>query len=137
MSWTPAPGDPESVGYARILLKRCGKAGEAELKYALLAMRTALTEIGLEAIPVPDGHEGAALFVPFGDAPLYEDVRAWLHRLCAKAAEKHPALLTCAKPDEAGDRVHLAISSNAVGRHSELPYALAGNVGLHMVTPVE
>jgi hypothetical protein len=32
---------------------------------------------------------------------------------------------------------HLAVSSNAVGRHSELPYALARNLGLHMVTPIE
>ncbi|MBV8370852.1 MAG: hypothetical protein JO036_18210 [Candidatus Eremiobacteraeota bacterium] len=137
-SWTPSPRDPESVGYARILLRQSGSAGEQELKYAMLAMRTALLECrGLRAVPVLDGDAGAALFVPFADLPLYEDVRAWLHRLCNAAAEKHPALLTCAKKEQAGDRVHLSVEKNAVGQHSKLPYSLAGNPGLHMVTPIE
>lgn len=62
-SWTPSPRDPESVGYARILLRQCGSAGEQELKYGMLAMRTALLECGgLRAIPVLDGDVGAALF---------------------------------------------------------------------------
>ena len=136
-SWTPNPRDPESVGYARVLLRPCGAMGEQELKYAMLAMRTALQECGLRAVPVLDGHDGAALFVPFGDLPLYDDVRAWLHRLCASAAERHPALLTCAPNEQAGDRVHLSVRTNAVGQHSQLPYSLAGNLGLHMVTPIE
>jgi DNA primase len=138
LSWTPSPRDCERVGYARVLLRQCGSAGEQELKYAMLTMRTVLQERGLQAVPVLDGHEGAALFVPFADAPAYEDVRAWLHRICNGAAEKHAALLTCAHAvEERGDRVHLAVETNAVGRFSALPYSLAGNPGLHMVTPIE
>ena len=137
LSWMPSPRDPQRVGYARILLRRCGTAGEQELKYAMLAMRTALQGWGLHAVPVLDGHHGAALFVPFADAPAYDDVRTWLHGVCATATERHPALLACAKREEAGDRVHLAVSTNAVGRHSHVPYSLAGNPGLHMVTPIE
>jgi bifunctional non-homologous end joining protein LigD len=137
LSWTPSPSDPQRVGYARILLRRCGAAGEQELKLAMLAMRTQLQQSGVHAIPVLDGHHGAALFVPFADAPAYDDVRAWLHRVCLAAAERHATLLTCGKTEEAGDRVHLAVSTNAVGRNSALPYSLAGNPGLHMVTPIE
>jgi bifunctional non-homologous end joining protein LigD len=138
LSWTPSAQDCRRAGYARILLRRCGNAGEPELKYALLALRTALQQVGLRAVPVLDGHRGAALFVPFADAPAYDDVRAWLHRLCGGAAEQHTALLTCAHAvAERGDRVHLAVETNAAGRFSALPYSLAGNPGLHMVTPVE
>jgi hypothetical protein len=48
------------------------------VKYALLALRTLLLEKRLEAIPMLDGHQGAALFVRFSDIPLYHAVRAWL-----------------------------------------------------------
>lgn len=138
LSWTPSSRDPQRVGFARVLLRQCGSAGEDQLKYAMLAMRTELLECRVQAVPVLDGHEGAALFVPFADAPAYEDVRAWLHRVCNGAAEKHATLLTCAHAvEERGDRVHLAVETNAVGRFSALPYSLAGNPGLHMVTPVE
>jgi DNA primase len=138
LSWTPSAADHRRVGFARILLRRCGSAGESELKYAMLALRTALQQVGLRAVPVLDGHQGAALFVPFADAPAYEDVRAWLHGLCNGAAEQHASLLTCAHAvEQRGGRVHLAVETNAVGRFSALPYSLAGNPGLHMVTPVE
>lgn len=137
LSWTPSPLDPERVGYARILLARCGTAGEEELKQALLAMRAMLAACGLQAIPVLDGHRGAALFVPFGDLPLYDAVREWLHALCQRAVERHAELVTIAAEAERGNRVHLAIETNAAGRASALPYSLAGNPGLWMVTPIE
>lgn len=138
LSWTPSPCDPQCVGYARILLRRSNKATEEVLKYALLALRTMLQECGLQAIPVLDGHDGAALFVPFGDLPLYADVREWLHGLCRRAVTRHAALLTEA-PDEKerGDRVHLAVKTNAVGLFSALPYSLAGDPQLGMATPLE
>jgi DNA primase len=138
LSWTPSPRDPDCVGYARILLRRSNKATETELKYALLALRTMLQELGLEAIPVLDGNDGAALFVPFGDIPLYDAVREWLHGFCNRAVERHEALLTvAAEVEERGNRVHLAVTSNAVGHFSSLPYSLSGDPQLGMVTPVE
>ena len=87
LSWTPSAVDPQRVGYARILLRRCAQATEEQLKYALVAVRKTLQESRLDGIPVLDGHDGAALFVPFGDMPLYDAVREWLHVLCAEAVE--------------------------------------------------
>ena len=137
LSWTPSPRDPDCVGFARILLRRSNKATEADLKSALEALRALLRDAGLQAIPVLDGHDGAALFVPFGDIPLYDAVREWLHVFCKRAVERHPDLLTEAA-DEAqrGNRVHLAVTSNAVGHFSALPYSLAGDPRLGMATPV-
>jgi DNA primase len=137
MSWTPSPADPECVRYARILLGRCGRAGERELKMAMLGMRTQLLQFGFEAIPVLDGFKGAALFVPFGDVPLYPDVLDWANELCGAAVKRLPELLTIAKKDERGDRVHLSVHTNAVAASSELPYSLRGNLELTMVTPIE
>ncbi len=138
LSWTPSPRDPGCVGYARILLRRCNAASEADLKAALEALRAMLRESRLEAIPVLDGHDGAALFVPFGDIPLYDAVREWLHAFCKRAVAQHTGLLTEARdPAERGNRVHLAVTTNAVGHFSSLPYSLAGNPQLAMVTPVE
>ena len=85
-----------------------------------------------------DGHDGAALFVPFGDLPLYDAVREWLHAFCARAVERHPALLTeAAHEEDRGDRVHLAVTTNAVGHFSSLPYSLVGDPKLGLVTPVD
>jgi DNA primase len=138
LSWTPSPRDPASVEYARILLRRCNAATEADLKAALEALRAMLRESRLESIPVLDGHDGAALFVPFGDIPLYDAVREWLHAFCKHAVERHTTLLTEAVDEaERGNRVHLAVKTNAVGLFSSLPYSLAGNPKLGMVTPVE
>jgi DNA primase len=51
---------------------------------------------------------------------------------------RHTALLTeVADEAERGNRVHLAVKSNAVGRFSSLPYSLVGDPRLGMVTPVE
>lgn len=138
LSWTPSLDDPDALGYARILLRRSNNATEETLKYALQAMRAMLQECGLVAIPVLDGHDGAALFVPFGDRPPYAEVREWLHVLCGRAVERHAALLTVVHDQaQRGDRVHLAVKSNAVGLFSALPYSLAGNPSLGMTTPLE
>ena len=108
------------------------------MKSALAALRAMLHEDRLEAIPVLDGHDGAALFVPFGDIPLYDAVREWLHAFCKRAVERHAALLTeVADEAERGNRVHLAVKSNAVGHFSSVPYSLVGDPRLGMVTPVE
>lgn len=138
MSWTPSPRDPECVAYARILFRLSGTAKKEDLTYALLAMRTLLRESRLETIPMLDGHEGVALFVPFADIPLYDAMRAWLHSLCNRAAERHPDLLTVAEHDaDRGNRVHLSVKKDAVGGFSSLPYSVAGNPQLGMATPVE
>jgi DNA primase len=135
-SWTPSPRDPDSVGYARVLLSPRNGATQEQLAYAMLDLRGQLRERHAEAIAILDGRHGAALFVPFADLPAYEAVRLWLHAVANAAAEHSPALLTTeTHPKEA--RIHIAVSSNAVGRCSSLPYTLAGTPELGMVTPID
>jgi DNA primase len=101
----------------------------------MLALRIALTGRGLSAIPVLEA-DGAALFIPFADAPAYDDVRAWLHDLADAAVARHAVLLTADPHDHKNKRVHVNVGSNAVGRFSSLPYALLGGPELHMATPI-
>lgn len=139
-SWTPSARDPESVGFARLLLRPVAGADQMLLKEALLAVRTALFSRGngLEAIPMLDGPDGAALFVPLSDAPTYEAVRGWLHELVGHAIEKHPTLLVGERhPHEkfGAARIQCTFVSDAVGHSSALPYSLSGPSDLPMVTP--
>lgn len=139
-SWTPAPQDAESVGTARILFTPVGGAGQPLLKEALLALRAELRERGLDAIPIYEALQDAALFIPFSDAPAYDAVRAWLHRVVDAAIARHPALLVHeTRPHEKHTvpRIECTVSSNAIGRFSRLPYALAGAPDLPMVTPFD
>jgi len=141
-SWTPSVGDPESVGFARIMLRPVGGADQTLLKEALLALRTALFERahGLEAIPLFEGPAAAALFIPLSDAPSYEAVRAWLKDLVNWAISRHPSLLVPerhALETFTAPRIQCTYVSNAVGHFSSLPYALAGTPDLPMTTPFE
>jgi len=135
-SWTPSPSDPNAVGSARIILSPRGGATAEHVSLAMLAMRTALLQCGIEAIPVLDGFAGAALFIPFNDAPSYEAVRAWLHTVANGAVERNAELLTADQHEQKKERVHVNVGSNAVGRFSSLPYALIGSTHLGMVTPI-
>jgi|SRR5579884_425940 len=67
-SWTPSPRDPERVGFARILITQRNGATVDQLRDGMLAIRATLFHAGVEAIPVLDGGNGAALFIPFEDA---------------------------------------------------------------------
>lgn len=135
-SWTPSLNDPNRVGYARIVLSPRGGATSEHVALAMLALRTALQQHGIEAIPVLDGFIGAALFIPFNDEPGYEDVRRWLHGVVNAAVAQHATLLTADQYDQQKERVHANVGSNAVGRFSSLPYALTGSPHLGMVTPI-
>ena len=138
LSWTPSSRDPESVGFARILLRPVHGADQLHLKLAMLTLRTALFGCGLDAIPVLEGVHDAALFIPFSDAPAYDAVRVWLHGLVDHAIAQHPKLLIREKrPGEQHtvSRIECTVNSNAPGRCSSLPYSLAGEPNLPMVTP--
>jgi DNA primase len=135
-SWTPSPLDPESVGYARICLKPRGGATQEQLSFALLGLRTMLLGWGVEAVPVLNGVDGATLFIPFSDAPSYDAVRTWLHEVASKAVTRDATLYTTDVHDHTSPRIHVDVSSNAVGHFSSLPYALIGTEQLGMVTPI-
>jgi DNA primase len=136
-SWTPAANDPNRVGFARIIIVPRGAATADHVTAGMLAVRDVLARHDVQAIPVLDGGEGAALFIPFADAPDYVSVRAWLHRIADEAVSHDASLLTTDHHDQRSQHVHVNVSSNAVGLGSSLPYAIVGSPTLGMVTPVE
>jgi len=135
-SWTPSPRNPERVGYARICLKPRGRATQEQLALAMVVLRAVLLERGVEAIPALNGVDGATLFIPFCDDPTYEAVRTWLHEIADDAVARNVLLLSTDVHDHSSPRIHVDVSSNAVGHESTLPYALIGTVELAMVTPI-
>jgi DNA primase len=135
-SWTPNSHDPDRLGYARIILSPRGGATHEHVAFAMLALRTMLLQYGVEAIPVLAGSAGAALFIPFNDAPAYDAVRTWLHEVVNAAVAHSSTLITADSHDHKSKRVHANVGSNAPGRNSSLPYALIGSTHLGMVTPI-
>ena len=88
-------------------------------------------------MPLLEGRS-AALFVPFADAPRYDDVRTFLHGIVVRAAATAPNVLVPErKPREAVavGRVDVTVRSNTPGRFSHLPYSLLGP-RLSMLTPI-
>ena len=136
-SWTPSARDPESVGFARIIITALYGATIDDLESAMLVVRSVLRDRRIESIPVLGADTTAALFIPFGDAPTYETVRTWLHDVVDTAAARQPALLTTTIDAPHTRSVHLCVATNAVGRISALPYTLVGNEALEMMTPID
>ena len=135
-TWSPTRTDPLKAAFARIIITPHGRANETHAKEVLLALRTLLSERHLAAIPLLDGFDGAALWIPFADAPDYVALRAWLHAIVSELEARHPTLVTTAPPAERGDRVFVSAGSNAPGRFSALPYSLRGVDGLPLVLPI-
>lgn len=136
-SWTPSARDPESVGFGHITISALYGATVEELEAAMRVVRNVLHHRRIECIPVLGADTTAALFIPFCDAPTYETVRAWLHDVAETAAAREPALLTTVIDPPHQRSVHLCVATNAVGRISPLPYTLAGNEALEMITPID
>lgn len=134
--WTPSAADPTRARFARILLEAPGGTAE-NLNAALDAVEAILGEANLQSVRVYDGGKGAALWIPFADAPAYEDLRLFLHGPCAEAAQRNPDLITLAPNSKGGPPVHLHVQSNAVGRFSVLPYSVRPGVHFPIAMPID
>lgn len=135
-SWTPSRDDPTRARFARILLE--APASDAEhLNDALDVVEAVLRDDELESLRTYDGGMGAALWIPFADKPSYEDLRLWLHGVCAIAVARSPELLTPAPNVKGGAPVHLHVQSNAVGRFSAVPFSVRARAGFPVAMPVD
>lgn len=135
-SWTPTVADPDRAQFGRVLLEMPAALPSTLLKEAMLAMRAMLFEQGLECVPIFDGGSGAALWIPFSDAPEYPALRAWLNALCKRAVARHPQLLTMEPNTHGGTCVHVHVTSNAPGHYSILPYSARGSDGYPLAIPI-
>lgn len=134
-TWAPLPGDDERLRFARIIIEAAGETFE-RVKLAALALRATLFESHIEAVPLVDGRDGIALWIPLAEAPQATVVRSWLHALCGGAVARHPDLLSMQANTIRDGRVHVHVSSNAARHFSALPYSLRGRTGLPVCTPI-
>lgn len=132
-SWSPKRGDPQRVGFARILVQVLGRPAAPLLARGLLGIKAALEEQRLDGIPMRAGAK-SAVWIPFSDGPLYPPVATWLGGFVAGLASAQPDLYTL-RSDDAPERLHLSVTTNHVGRFSSFPYGLLAEPALGMVTP--
>ncbi len=135
-SWFPAPHQPDRLGYARIMLEATGSLDAAHMRHAARLTRTALNDRDVDAILVQNGDGNLTLFIPFADAPAYDDVRTWLHAVANELALKHGALFSTEPNTRGGNLVHLHVTHNAVRGYSSLPYALRARPDLPVNLPI-
>lgn len=135
-TWAPLHADEDRLRFARILIEPPLGVAFDRVKLAAQAVRALLHDsAALQAVPLVDGQNGMALWIPFADAPHAAPLRAWLHRLCNRAAQLHPDLISTEFNTHRDGRVHLHVSSNAPRHCSAVPYSLRAH-GLAVCTPI-
>jgi hypothetical protein len=110
--------NPSRVRFGRILVETDPYAADGALKSGLASIQEILYESGTTSLCVYHGGTGAALWIPFSDAPAYAIVRLWLHAQRAKAVEVWGKYVTLEPNSCGGGLAHLHVASNAVGRFS-------------------
>ena len=134
-SWFPIAQDPSRARFARFLLERNGGVESIPVKQAAAAVREVLDNEGFGSIPLLDGAGNVVLFVPVGQAPPFDLVRAWCHAIAREAIMFRPDLISADLNTQDDKRVHLHVSTNAQGRFSIVPYSLRFTSG-YVATPV-
>jgi DNA primase len=123
-TWAPLSDDDDRLRFGRVLLEGAG-TGFDRVKRAATAVRDVLFEkAGWQCVPLVDGGNGIALWIPLADAPHAAPLRARLHELCGEAIARHPDLISGEANTYADGRVHVHVSSNAARRYSAAPYSL-------------
>ncbi len=123
-TWAPLPDDEDRLHFGRVLLEG-GGTGFDRVKRAAVVVRDVLFEkAGWQCVPLIDGGNGIALWIPLADAPQAALLRARLHELCGEAILRHPELISGEANTHSDGRVHVHVSSNAGRRYSAAPYSL-------------
>jgi DNA primase len=136
-SWSPTAADPTRVRFARILLETRSPGDWLLLEEGLDAVEGVLLDEGIRSLRVYDGGSGVAIWIPFCDSPIYDDVRNWLHAQCAQAVVRNPKAVTLEPNSHGGPPVHLHVQTNAVGRFSILPYSVRVAPGYPIALPID
>jgi DNA primase len=135
-SWSPTVADPTRARFGRILVETL--SGDLfALENGLSTVEKILDDSKTESLRVYDGGTGAALWIPFCDAPAYGEVLRWLHTVCAKAVERSPSEVTLAPNSHGGAPAHLHVASNAVGRFSVLAYSVRCRPDFPVAVPLD
>ncbi len=123
-TWAPLPEDDDRLRFGRVLLEGAGTGFDRVKRAAGVVRDVLLEKAGWQCVPLIDGGNGIALWIPLADAPNAAPLRSRLHQLCGEAIARCPELISGEANTHADGRVHAHVSSNAARRYSAAPYSL-------------
>jgi DNA primase len=123
-TWAPSLADRDRLRFGRVLIEGTDLPFERVKRAALLVRDVLREKAGWECVPLIDGGDGIALWIPLADEPHAATLRARLHELCGEAIAREPSLISGEANTHGDGRVHVHVSSNAAGRYSAAPYSL-------------
>jgi DNA primase len=123
-TWAPLPEDEDRLRFGRVLVEGAGTGFDRVKRAASVVRDVLLEKAGWRCVPLIDGGNGIALWIPLADAPHAAPLRARLHELCGEAIARHPELISGEANTHGDGRVHVHVSSNAARRYSAAPYSL-------------
>jgi DNA primase len=136
-SWTPVAARPDRAQFVHVSVgPRYGAATKLMVREACMVVRSVLAEDGIQGILCTDGAGGYIIFIPFDDAPPYDETRDWLFRVAWRVKERDPSLCGVIGDESTEDLVQVGTHTNAPQRGAPLPYSLRASAELPMVCPL-
>jgi DNA primase len=123
-TWAPSLEDQDRLRFARVLIEGAGAPFDRVKRAAFVVRDVLRAKAGWQSIPLIDGGNGIALWIPLADEPHAAPLRARLHELCGEAIAQNPDLISGEANTHGDGRVHVHVSSNAARRYSAAPYSL-------------
>jgi DNA primase len=120
-SWSPALNDPQRAAFGRITLAPNGSARIDRVIASMELLRDALSNENLRSIAILDGFRGAAVWIPFDDAPGYARLGPWLHAFASLKARVARRLAT---RDSAKECLHRKVEAV---QHCVLAFTIYGS----------
>lgn len=108
------------------------------VRFAALALRDLLGELGLPAYPMTTGSRGMHVMVPLVGRQDVDEVRRFARGVADLLAARHPDRLTTEmRKDRRGGRLLLDVMGNAYAQHAVALYAPRPLPGAPVATPLD
>lgn len=108
------------------------------VRSAALALRDALTGVGLHPFFMTTGGSGGHVSIPLRRGPDFAAVREFAGDMAAALARERPASFTTEiRKEKRQGRLYLDVSRNAFGQTVVAPYAVRAHPGAPVATPLE
>lgn len=101
-----------------------------------MVVRSVLAEDGVQGVLCTDGAGGYIIFIPFDDAPSYDEMSDWLFRVAWRVKARDPRLCGVIGDESTEGLVQIGVHTNAPQRGAPLPHSLLASANLPMVCPL-
>ncbi|HXM07070.1 MAG TPA: hypothetical protein VN936_06390, partial [Candidatus Acidoferrum sp.] len=93
-TWAPSLEDQDRLRFARVLIEGAGAPFDRVKRAAFVVRDVLRAKAGWRSVPLIDGGNGIALWIPLADEPHASPLRARLHELCGQAIAQNPDLIS-------------------------------------------